>query len=120
MDQERHSSPGVRGLWQRYRHHKGVLLVAAVGNYDMRRPLWPAALPQVVSVGALAAEWRSRASFSDPCDSAVRIAAAGRRSGASIGIIAGGADAWVRFCSWRATIDKCPGASAHGGFPMWA
>src|SRR5258707_4106094 len=58
---------GFEALWQRYRHHKGVLLVAAAGNNSSRRPFWPAALPQVGSVGALSASWHSRAGSSDYC-----------------------------------------------------
>lgn len=52
-------------LWHRYRHCKGLLLVAAASNSGDPRPFWPAAFPQVVSVGTLASNWRSRASFSD-------------------------------------------------------
>jgi Subtilase family len=47
------------------RQHKGIVCVAPAGNSGSRRPHWPAASPEVASVGALAADWRSRASFSN-------------------------------------------------------
>ena len=47
------------------RQYKGVVCVAAAGNNDSRRPTWPGAFAEVVSVGALAADWRSRAKFSN-------------------------------------------------------
>ena len=47
------------------RSHKGVACVVPAGNNDSRQPCWPAAFPGVISVGALATDWRSRAYFSD-------------------------------------------------------
>ncbi len=50
---------------ERTRQYKGVVVVVAAGNSDSRVPEWPAAFPEVISVGALAADWRSRADFSN-------------------------------------------------------
>jgi hypothetical protein len=56
---------GMEAFWETYRHYKGLALVASAGNNSSRRPFWPAAFPQVVGVGALAANGRTRAHFSD-------------------------------------------------------
>jgi subtilisin family serine protease len=45
--------------------HKGVVCIAPAGNSDSRLPFWPAAFPEIISVGALSTDWRSRAYFSD-------------------------------------------------------
>jgi hypothetical protein len=65
--QTRHGLPLVAfKKWLRLlRQYKGVVCVVAAGNSDSRQPYWPAAFSEVVSVGALAGDWRSRASFSN-------------------------------------------------------
>jgi len=50
---------------ERAQQYKGVVCTVAAGNSDSRLPEWPAAVPGTVSVGALAADWHSRADFSN-------------------------------------------------------
>lgn len=47
------------------RQRKGVACVVPAGNNASNLPSWPAAFPGIISVGALATDWRSRAYFSD-------------------------------------------------------
>lgn len=47
------------------RPYKGVVCVAEAGNNHTRRPAWPGAFPDVLSVGALATDWCHRADFSN-------------------------------------------------------
>jgi subtilisin family serine protease len=50
---------------RRIRHMKGMAVLAPAGNNGTSRPMWPAAHPGVIAVGALAANWRNRAHFSN-------------------------------------------------------
>ena len=50
---------------KRLRQYKGTVCIAPAGNDGSRRPGWPAAFPDVIAVGALAGDCRSRASFTN-------------------------------------------------------
>jgi Subtilase family len=56
---------GFRGWLRQLRDYGGAVCTAPAGNSGIRRPSWPAAFADVVSVGALGADWRGRASFSN-------------------------------------------------------
>jgi hypothetical protein len=56
---------GLEALLERLRPYKGVLCVAEAGNNHTKRPAWPGAFTEVLSVGALATDWRHRADFSN-------------------------------------------------------
>ena len=55
----------LEGFLELLRPYKGVLCVAEAGNNYTARPAWPGAFSEVLSVGALATDWRHRADFSN-------------------------------------------------------
>lgn len=55
----------LQGWMERLKDYKGVACVVPAGNSGTRRPCWPAAFPSMISVGALAADLRTRADFSN-------------------------------------------------------
>lgn len=57
--------PCLEAFLELLRPYKGVICVAEAGNNYTRRPAWPGAFRDVLSVGALAADWRRRADFSN-------------------------------------------------------
>ena len=56
---------GIAAWLEVLHQYKGTVCVVAAGNNGSRWRCWPAAFDGTVSVGALAADWRSRARFSN-------------------------------------------------------
>jgi subtilisin family serine protease len=59
---------GFEAWLTRLAEYPDVVCVVAAGNDHSGHKFWPAAYPGMVSVGALAADWRSRASFTNHGD----------------------------------------------------
>ncbi len=56
---------GFDNFRRRLQQAKGAVCIVAAGNDGSPVPIYPAAYPEMVSVGALGADWRSRARFSN-------------------------------------------------------
>jgi hypothetical protein len=56
---------GFDSFRQRLRQYQGVVCIVAAGNHESPKPTYPASYAEMVSVGALGADWRGRARFSN-------------------------------------------------------
>ena len=88
--------------------YQGVVCIAPAGNNRTRRPSWPGAFPNVISVGALAANRHDRAEFSD--------------YGGWVDVYAPGEDLVNAFGSGRYTYQVTPGAgeATFSGLARWS
>ena len=56
---------GFDNFRRRLQQYKGAVCIVAAGNDGSPVPIYPAAYPEMVSVGALGADWHGRARFSN-------------------------------------------------------
>lgn len=65
MTRNNHKLMALEAWLELLESYKGIVCVAPAGNNHTRRPSWPGAFPDVLSVGALATDWHHRADFSN-------------------------------------------------------
>jgi hypothetical protein len=91
---------------EQLRAYQGVVCVAPAGNNYTRRPSWPAAFPEVISVGALTADGKHRAKFSN--------------HGGWVDVYARGQDLINAFGSGTYTYQFQPGTGNFTGLAEWS